>query len=64
MVYIVGIHLGKKSDSKDKEKADRTDDSGPASTPNQQLQQPSSTTPTNFVSKIFFKILNLKSNDG
>jgi hypothetical protein len=40
--------LGKKTDAKDKEKAERADDSGTASTPNQQ-QQLSSATPTNLV---------------
>ncbi len=42
--------LGKKPDVKDKEKPERTDEGGPASTPSQQPQQQhSSTTPTNFV---------------
>ncbi len=39
--------LGKKIDSKDKEKVERTDDTGPTSTPSQ--QQLASATPSNFV---------------
>jgi hypothetical protein len=50
------IFSDKKTDVKDKEKVERTDDSGPASTPNQQ-QQLSSATPTNFVQKQTFHFL-------
>lgn len=51
------LYLGKKSDTKEKEKAEKSDDAGQPTTPSQQhhqQQQLSSATPTNFVRTIRF----------
>lgn len=51
--HISNLNLGKKSDAKEKEKAEKSDDAGQPTTPSQQHQL-SSATPTNFVRPIAF----------